>query len=488
MDDLESVDRVERLKWRRRPVSFVTDRLGATPWLKQREILNALAEHDYVAVRSCNGSGKTYIAAHAVVWWLMSHEEAVVITTAPTERQVGKLLWREIRGIHRRNADLIGGRISTTQLELDDGSFAFGFSTDSAERFQGFHHENILFVADEASGVDEKIFEAIKGSMTSRNAKLLMIGNPALLSGTFYNAFNKDRSLWETIHISAFDVPGVRDGDASVGGLVNRDWVERCSREWGEGSAAYQVRVLGDFPLSLDDALIPLHQIENAVGRKFLESDLEKEEPVMGLDVARFGDNRSVACVRRGPSVLELLVLPNADIMETTGRALDVASRHSVGTIHVDEVGLGAGVVDRMKEIKGVRAIGVNGGKKSKKPEQYANLRAELYGDLRDRFREGTVSIPNDSELISELASLTYKFTSRGQMQLEDKQSMRSRGLGSPDKADALMLAFGDVNNKPLRMWVLHRDFLGDGNGKSGSRSSRRLRRRKLRPTEWYEI
>ncbi len=195
-----------QVRARRDPVWFVRECLGATPWSKQGEILEAVRDHDYVAVRSCNGSGKTYIAAHAVIWWLMCYDDAVVITTAPTQRQVTELLWREIRAIHQANAELIGGRISATRLELSARRFAFGFSTNTPERFQGFHQEHILFVVDEASGVDRRIFDAIEGSMTTHHAKMLLIGNPTSLSGVFYDAFHKDRAIWKTIHISAFDV------------------------------------------------------------------------------------------------------------------------------------------------------------------------------------------------------------------------------------------------------------------------------------------
>ena len=525
----------ERARWRADPVGFVRHWLGAAPWGKQREILEALRDNSYVAVRSCNGSGKTYIAAHAVIWWLLCYDDAVVITTAPTERQVSELLWREIRDIHAANKELIGGQISKTRLELGPRRFAFGFSTDQAERFQGFHQGHILLVVDEASGVDAKIFDAMEGSMTSRNSKMLLIGNPTALSGVFYDAFHKDRALWHTIHISAFDTPGLAwmdgDGDSDTfvplplsprerganersdvsgvctggrgecgmsphrqtassqpriplrslrsaspfverkgteatsqapfarerggsppDGLITPEWVERAGKRWGRNSATYQVRVLGEFPAAATDTLIPLKHIEAAVERHF--SDPSREEAVMGLDIARFGDDRSVACVRQGPAIVGLWVFPSSDIMATTGRALDLAPIHKVGKINVDEVGLGAGVLDRMREIGSVEAVGINGGRRASEPERYANLRAEMFDGLRLRFQSGDISICDDAELISELASLKYSFTSKGQMRLEDKQSLRSSGRRSPDKADAVMLAFAKSESNPLMIWI----------------------------------
>ena len=174
-----------------------------------------LADNDYVAVRSCNGAGKTYTAALATIWWLLAHDKAIVVTTAPTDRQVRELLWREIRAIHRENSDIIGGRISQTKLEIAEQHYAFGFSTNTDVRFQGFHHEHILIVVDEASGVRPEIFEAIQGSMTSGDAKVLMIGNPTSLDGVFYDAFHKNRERWTTIHISASDTPNFNNSPSS---------------------------------------------------------------------------------------------------------------------------------------------------------------------------------------------------------------------------------------------------------------------------------
>ena len=168
-----------------RPAAFVIRDLQTPLWSSQVEILRALTACKRVAVRSCNGSGKTLVAAAAVIWWLMAHEHqsALVVTTAPTQHQVRDLLWREVRGIYYRNADFIGGSIGRTTLELGPDHFATGLSTDSPERFQGFHEKNILFVVDEASGVREEVYEAIEGSMTSRRVRLLLIGISTSLAG-----------------------------------------------------------------------------------------------------------------------------------------------------------------------------------------------------------------------------------------------------------------------------------------------------------------
>ena len=434
----------DRKIWANNPVRFAKYGLGVHPWNKQREILDALAFNQYVAVRSCNGSGKTFTAALATIWWLMAHDEAIVITTAPTERQVKNLLWREIRNFHQNNRELIGGRITQTKLELSNRRFAFGFATNAPERFQGFHHENILIVVDEAAGVHDFVFDAIMGSMTTANAKMLMIGNPTTVAGTFYDAFHKNRSDWVTIHISAFDTPAftgeIPPDQPLPPGMPTPDWVQRYARQRGEDSFAYQNRVLGDFASEPVDTLIAVRLIEDAAKRTF--DNVEQHDPVMGLDIARFGDCQTVAVIRQGPEVLHMSAFRKSDLMETTGRALELARRYNVKQINVDEVGLGGGVVDRLYELREISVTGVNVGKKANNKEDFANLRAEIFDGLKQRFLEGEIAIPDDPELISQLASMAYTFTSGGQLEIESKQHIRRSGRQSPDKADALALAF----------------------------------------------
>ena len=520
------------------PVAFVEHWLGEKPWAKQRKILKALHDNRQVAVRSCNASGKTYTAALATIWWLMAHEEALVITTAPSERQVKNTLWREIREIYERNKELIGGKLNQTSLELSNKRFAYGFSTNTAERFQGFHNENTLIIVDEASGVREYVYEAILGLMTSRNAKILLIGNPSSLAGTFYDAFHKNRKHWKTIHIAAHETPNfnpqvspasggnvgrtngipplreARETQTSeaktqglltptnidqvspvdggnvrrtkgahipglatpvdganvratkeahtptyIPGLATPEWAESVLEIKGEASASYQIRVLGEFPDEADDTLIPLKHIENAVEKIF--QDIDQHEPVMGLDVARFGDDQTVAIVRRGNSVVELVSHRKSDLMHTTGKTLEIARNHNANTINVDEVGLGSAVVDRIQElsraneITGIKAVGVNGGNKAQDTEKFFNLRTQMFDGLRQRFADGEISIPNDPELISQLASITYVYNSRGQLQIESKQQIRDSGRQSPDKADALALAFTTPKQPQPQMWIL---------------------------------
>jgi len=551
-------------------VEFVRLDLNTKLWGKQAEILRVLKFSKRTAVRSCNGSGKTHVAAVAVIWWLMAHEHksALAITTAPTQRQVTNLLWREIRSIYFKNTALFppSTKLTRTSLELSPNHYAMGLSTDSPERFQGFHEENILFVVDEASGVHEDVFEAIEGSMTSRRARLLLIGNPTSVSGTFYKAFHQNRTQYEKIHISAFDTPNLRTRITNpdsfgtshetettsqspqaiehfvpeIPGIIKPAWVRDAELTWGINSTQYQVRVLGEFPIDADDTLIPLRQIEAAISNgsdptpAHRASDLqsstksddaarpssllreglragsqtykpksrfdrdarlkgemqrrpsaprthganeglgeEERQPSIatgsnvatppdltapihiGVDVARFGTDRTVICIRQGNHVIALTQHQKLNTMRTTGLVVKAIDDYNPQIVRIDEIGIGAGVVDRLHELNYSQVEGINVGNKATDPEHFFNLRSELYDALRARFEEQTIVIPNDDDLIGQLAAIRVEYTSRGQLKIEPKETMRRRSLPSPDKADALLLAFAPTAPKSLyRVWT----------------------------------
>ena len=453
---------------RENPINFACNTLRVEPWHKQKQILNAIAANRSVAVRSCNGAGKTFTAAVVILWWLMSYDNAIVITTAPSERQVREILWRELRNLYVPIRDKIGGKLTRTRLEFSPKRYAYGFSTNTEDRFQGFHSGNILVIVDEASGVDEFIYNAISGVTTSRNSKLLLIGNPHGYAGTFYNAFHKDRKQFETIHISAFDLPAFKDQGITeenikdveypdfdddpdefdedyehshyAMGLSSPRWALDLFNKQGPQSSVYQTRVLGQFPEEADDTLIPLRDVEAAVNREVqIPTD---SPPVMGVDVARFGNDKTVIIIRHGPKVIYIDELRKSDIVNTTGAVVTAALKYKVKNIIVDEIGVGAGVLDNLKADKRFDAVGLNGSNSPNNSEKYLNKRVEVFDGLRQRFADGDISIPNDPELISQLASLTYKYNARGQLQLESKDQIRSTGRQSPDKADAIALAF----------------------------------------------
>ena len=475
------------------PVPFAEEVLGVTLWSRQQEVLEALARSRRVAVKSGNGLGKDFMAAVAVLWYLHCHDPAIVLSTAPTFRQVRHVLWRQIRRLYRPAADTLGGRLLETRWELAENRYALGLSADGADQFQGFHCENVLVVVDEAEGVEEEIYDAVDAVMTSRNPRLLLIGNPTGTEGTFHRAFHQDRGIYETFTISALESPNVVAGRVEIPGLVTAEWVEERRIAWGEGSDRYRSRVLGEFPARGDDILIAMEDIEAAVydigmdgqdgrdfgmflgdgdvsggvgatGRSplrddpfgvFLPGGYPSPQPsptrgegvhgrvVIGVDVARFGSDRSVVLARRGNRVVSIQAFERIDTMATAGQVIVAAREHRPDAVNVDAIGIGAGLADRLRE-QGVPARAVNVAEKPRRDRTCLNLRAEGYQSLAHRFRDRRIRIPRDAELIAELATLRYEYDSRGRLLMESKDSIRRRGAPSPDKADALMLAFLD--------------------------------------------
>lgn len=449
------------------PVDFVTTVLGVTPWSKQIEILEAVRDYPRIAVRSCHGAGKSFTAGQVILWFLYSFCPSIVLSTAPTWRQVEKLIWKEVRASYRRAKIPLGGQLLPKRPEIQiiqDEWYAIGLSTNEPDRFQGFHEENILVVVDEAAGVPEDIFEAVEGVLTSSHARLLLLGNPTSVGGTFYSAFRTPG--WKTIAISAFDTPNFAAFGITEEDIANDTWAEKVTSElpqpklitpawvadkyqrWGPNSPAYQARVLGKFPAEGEDTLIPLAWIEAAMAR--WEEEPEGEPIEIGVDVARFGSDKTVIATRRGKKVLPLKVFAKLDTMETVGHVIAEQREAKASTIKVDVIGMGAGVVDRLKE-QNYPVAGINVAEAASDTEKFTNLRSELWWNLRERLDPNPkinpepIALPPDDELLADLSGIKYRIDSRGRIQVESKEDMKKRLGRSPDRGDAVVLAFAPV-------------------------------------------
>ena len=443
------------------PLEFATDILGVELWAKQREVLGSLVEHRRVAVKSGNGLGKGFCAAVALLWFLYAHQGgAIALSTAPTFRQVRHVLWRQVHRLYRPKAQILGGKMLDTRWEISDERYAMGLSAESADQFPGFHSPNMLIVVDEAEGVSDEIYEAIEAVMTAADPLLLLIGNPTTVTGAFRRAFYEERHLYHNITISALDSPNVQAGKTVVPGLTSARWVEERLETWGEDNPIYRARVLGEFPDQAEDTLIGLSDVEAAAQRWATDQDGGPEgapedipgEVVLAVDVARFGSDRSVILLRQGSRVMDVRTFRNMDTMQLAGWVAAAIRETSPERVCVDEIGVGAGVVDRLKE-QGHPIKGINVARRASQEKIFANVRAEGYWRLKELFASGDISIPNDHQLMGELAALRYSYDSQGRVLMESKDAMRQRGLPSPDKADALMLAFLESANK-TRLWT----------------------------------
>jgi hypothetical protein len=224
---------------------------------------------------------------------------------------------------------------------------------------------------------------------------------------------------------------------------VSKDYIADMASRYGEESNAFRIRVLGEFPKTDDDTLIGFDLVDSAFHRDVSTS--EDAPIVWGLDVARFGTDSTALAKRKGNAVNEIRKWKNLDLMQTTGAV--VAEYEAVKLedrpieILVDSIGLGAGVVDRLREL-GLPARGINVAESPAMGTIYVNLRAELWGKMKAWLEKRDCKLPKDDSLLAELVAPRYTFNSSGKMKLESKDEMRKRGIGSPDMADALALTF----------------------------------------------
>jgi phage terminase large subunit len=450
-------------RYRREPNAFHREVLRFEPWSAQRAISEAVRDHPRVAVRSAHGIGKTAIAARVALWYLAVHPSSRVIVTAPTSQQLRNVFWREVALAYRASDGFIGGELLGDRLELADDWFMAALSTDRPERFQGHHAERLLLVVDEASGVSEEIFEAASGFLTSPEARLLLIGNPTQTSGEFFSAFHENRGLYRTIHVPASSTPaftGETVPTAVLRKLVSRKWVEDHTRKWGAGSPLSQVRIEAEFPSESDDVVVSLGDLEQA-----RRQALEPGTPlVLSVDVARFGSDQTVMAVRRGPVVRLARSYGGRDTMRTVGEITALARRLRAEhgrrpLVVVDDAGVGGGVTDRLRELGEFPVLAFTGAGRARQPDDYPNRRSESWFELAERLPE--LDLDDDEELAADLLAPRYSLDSQARRVVERKEETKKRLRRSPDRGDAVVMAFAHDGVRPLRAFA-PRGRIGD--------------------------
>jgi phage terminase large subunit len=426
--------------YRTDPVLFVKEVLGVEPDEWQQDFLNAVASGERkISIRSGHGVGKSTTASWAMLWFLLTRYPVKVVVTAPTSAQLYDALFAElkrwVKELPQPIQELLDVKQERIELKASATEAFISARTSRAEQpeaLQGVHSDNVMLVADEASGVPEAVFEAAAGSMSGHNALTILLGNPVRSSGFFFETHNRLKDEWWTRRVSCLDST-----------RVSKEYVQDMKSRYGEESNAYRIRVLGEFPRSDDDTIIPMELLESA---KHRDTRAYEDAPIVwGLDVARFGSDSSVLCKRQSNVVQTLERWRNLDLMQLTGavvaqyEACDHKNRPA--EILVDSIGLGAGVVDRLRELK-LPARGINVSESPAMGGTYLNLRAELWHKAKAWLEKRDCKIPNNEDLIGELATVRYTFTSNGKIKIESKDDIRRRGLKSPDMADAFVLTF----------------------------------------------
>jgi phage terminase large subunit len=424
--------------YRDNPVLFAKEVLGVDLDVWQADVMMAVARGERrISIRSGHGVGKSTTVAIACIWYLLTRYPVKIVITAPTSAQLFDALFAEIKRWVNQLPDQLQEllNVKSDRIEIkaapETGFISARTSrAESPEALQGIHADNVLLIADEASGVPEAVFEAAAGSMSGEEASTILLGNPTRSSGFFFDTHNRLKDQWWTRRVSCVDSP-----------RVSKAYVEEMKQRYGEDSNAYRVRVLGEFPLSDDDTVIPMHLIDAAMHRDLVEDD--KAPAIWALDVARFGTDRSALAKRRGQVISEVKRWAGLDLMQLTGA---VVAEYQAQPTHlrpmeilVDSIGLGSGVVDRLRELK-LPARGINVSESPSMKGTYVNLRAELWFATKAWLEQRGCKLPKDEDLMAELAGPRFRFSSSGKMQIEGKDEMRKRGLRSPDLADAVCL------------------------------------------------
>jgi phage terminase large subunit len=459
----------------REPALFAENMLGLRLWEQEIEILKSIKLHRRTAVKACHAVGKTFTMAVAVLWWLARYRDGIVLTTSPTQRQVRTQLWSEIHRLAGR-AKVPFPRLKTTEFKFrGDDNFALGFSTNQAENFQGYHGRNVLIIADEAPGIESGIWDAVAGTMAGGSVHIVMAGNPTVPSGAFFDAFTKERGLWNCFTIDAFDSPNLKGHglaellalEPSEGGpldqnpfplLVTKRWVYDQYKLWWHGSERnspnWLARVLARFPDQAGNALIRMAWLERAK-RAALQnpiSDTGTGPLVAGVDVGG-GQAETVAWVCESKHDRRRIIKMGAWRGEDTrGQVVNFLGefRSRLSVVRVDAIGIGHNFGLHLRDCRfPVELINV-GMPCESNPElgendparRFVNLKASFYQALADAFERGQVEGLADEETIGQLSGLLCELDAKGRMKIESKEKARARGVPSPDRAEALMLAF----------------------------------------------
>lgn len=478
------------LFYEKEPIYFVEDIIRANPDQNQRDILRSLRDYPMTSVRSGHGIGKSAVEAWSIIWFLVTRPFPKIPCTAPTEHQLSDILWAEISK-WLRSSDVLREEIIWTKERVymkghPEEWFAVARTATTPEALQGFHAEHVLYVIDEASGVPDKVFEPVLGAMTTEDARLLMMGNPTRLTGFFYDSHHKNREQYNAMHVDGRDSPH-----------VSKKFVQQIIDMFGLDSDVFRVRVAGQFPKATPDSLIAMEWCENAAK---LNQAARGTRIDIGIDVARYGDDSSVLypVADKGKSMPYEQYNHNRTT-EIAGYAVIMIKHYAIEAqadvirVKVDCDGLGVGVYDnlfdqryemaeeidkerrrRAEESPEYRAhwteneseeipeinleffechFGGAGGKVDQDdPVEYSNSTGVMWGTVRKYLKEGKLQLPDDDALFSQLSNRKYTVNKDGKLELERKESMKKRGVKSPDIADALALAMYDPNTE-YELW-----------------------------------
>lgn len=416
-----------------------------------------------IAYRSGQKTGKTTGNAAIVLWWLATRTRALVLVTSSSHPQLKNQLWKEIRRLFEMPKDaerlalsktprtlkeLLDAECSLdpeTGIRVPDGRQVVGISTIKTDRAGGYSGAELLIVADEASGIDQAIGDALEGNCAGGGV-LLATGNPLEPIGWFFDIFQKRQAAWVCRRIDSRETPNCTGAEPPIPGLAEPSFIANRLRDWGEDSPMFQARVVGNFPDTSTSTVISLGAVSAATQRWECGQQDSTAALHIGVDVARFGDDDSVLRPRRGYVALPAEVVHGLDTQQVAGRVLEMVRRLRRGTekpkVKVDVIGVGAGVADALRQYHDdeLLLVEVNVAEKADDEESFPNLRSQLWFGLASWLADGG-ALPPDDRTEDELRAPVYGFDQRGRRRVESKDEIKKRLKRSPDRADALALA-----------------------------------------------
>ena len=440
---------VDKMKEYRQPgglIKFAVEQLGFEPTDQQRKVMKSMEEERKISVKAGHGVGKTALAAIFVIWFLVTHPFSRIPCTSNKEDQVKERLWPEIKKWLRGTAwdqFVVHNKTRIHIKGYQEDWFAKIEAASDPDNLAGYHAKYLLYIVDEASGLGDEFAAVINGATTTENAKVFMIGNPTRRSGYFYDSHSKNNNKWATHTLSCRE---------SL--LVSDEYIQEMEDEWGKDSDVVRVRVDGKFPKSESDSYIGTDLVEAAFERDITTNASKK---YLGVDVARFGDDEIVFAGRQGRKMLCLETYSKERTTNVTGRIIEKVRSDGYDVVNIDVGNMGAGVIDQLVEKK--QALGLDievneigfGNKPEGEEEQKHNkdMTALMWRDLKKQLQKGADLIV-DEKLKEQISNRKYTFDSNGRLKMESKKKMKKRGLESPDRADALVLAFHEPKNQKI--------------------------------------
>lgn len=422
--------------WKENPLLAMNQLYGVTPDEQQAEfILHAVQPNSRIAVKSAQGAGKTSALVWLTFYFLLVLEDCRILVTSPSANQLHRvfhaeaLKWKaKMPKIFSEFFEITTKRIYIKDMEHIKADLVTA-SAENQENLAGGHADNYVILADEASAIEEPVFDVLQGTLGTGIGRFIMTANPVRNAGRFYEIFSEEKKHWTRMTFDAFR-----------SGQITDAWVDEMRDFYGEDSDRYRVRVLAEFPRAAEEQFIPGDIVDAAISRVLTPSMYHGFPKVCGVDVARFGSDRTVFCIRQGPQLLDVLEFQGLDTTEVAGALVDYYHKWRPESIFIDAIGIGAGVFDQVRNF-GLPAVEVVVSQKSSDPKTYFNLRSQLWGEMRN-WLYNEASIPKDPHLRSQLLAMTYSYNNRMQVQLANKKDMKKQGLESPDIPDAISLTF----------------------------------------------